>query len=85
MSKFTVSVFVRQKKFLNPLQLDESYTDWATADKAFCAYRALIDIEGSNILNVELIEHREETVHKAASKETHSNVVTLEKANGTHG
>lgn len=45
----------------------EWYDDWQTADKAFCAYNALVAIEESAILFAELIEHKQEVVHKRSA------------------
>lgn len=42
----------------------EWYDEWQQADKAFVAYNTLVCIEESAILFAELIEHRQEVVHK---------------------
>lgn len=87
MSKFTVAVTIRHKKF-TPIEISEDYDSWEIADTAFCAYRDLTKLEGSAVEHVVLIEHREEVRHKAASKETttKTNVVSLEEwSNGTNG
>lgn len=46
----------------------EEYTEWSVADKAWCAYRDLIGIEGSGIVAADFIEHRKTVVHKSASR-----------------
>jgi hypothetical protein len=83
MSRFTVrveiAVYPRGKEITS---VEESYSTWADADSAFCAYRDLARLETSKIHYVELIEHRDEVVHKTASKELMtSNVVPFGAAN----
>jgi hypothetical protein len=70
MSRFTVSVELRYKKF-TPIQIEEQYDNWADADKAWCAYRALVGLDSSCVVHTELIEHRNEIVHKHAAKPGH--------------
>lgn len=88
MSKFTVAVQICHRKF-TPIEITEEYADWQTADTAFCAYRELTKLKNSAVKTVELIEHREEIRHKAASKEatTEATVVDFEEwaKNGTNG
>lgn len=76
MAKFTVVVSLLHKKF-TPLEIQEEYTTWADADKAYVHYRGLTELNQSSIEHVDLIEHREEVIRGSASKVRNSNVVTL--------
>lgn len=79
MSRFTVRVEIAVYPRGNETtSVEESYLTWAQADAAFCAYRELAKLESSKIHYVELIEHRDEVIHKTASKEALlSNVVSI--------
>lgn len=79
MSKFTVRIEIAVYPRGNETTtVEESYSTWQEADKAFCAYRDLAKLPSSKIHYVELKEHREEVVHKTASKEdVPSNVISL--------
>lgn len=46
----------------------ETYTTWAIADSVYCLYRDLAKIQGSGILEVDLIEHRREQHHRHAER-----------------
>ncbi len=86
MSKFTVRIEIAVYPRGNETTtVEESYSIWADADKAFCAYRDIAKLDNSKIHYVELIEHREELVHKTASKEdAPSNVISLGVAHHAH-
>lgn len=45
----------------------EWYDEWQKADKAFCAYNELQLLDESAILYAELIEHKQEVVHKSTA------------------
>lgn len=46
----------------------EEYDNWAHADAAYCAYSALVPLKQSYILAVDLIEVKQEVLHKSVSK-----------------
>jgi hypothetical protein len=88
MSRFTVRVEMNAfPKGSATANREENYDAWSDADEAFCAYRKLALLPGSIIQHVELIEHREEVVHKSASKPDAStnNVVQLGSAHHANG
>jgi hypothetical protein len=74
-SQFTVYVemYAHQKGDIKT-SFEESHNSWKEADAAWCAYKALIGVPGSRILHAELIEHRQERVHRSASKTLKGNV-----------
>ena len=87
MSRFTVRVEIAVYPRGNETtSVQESYSTWAEADTAFCAYRDLAKLDASKIHYVELIEHRDEVVHKTASKDWQtSNVVPIGSAQNVVG
>jgi hypothetical protein len=68
------------------VQVEESYTDWQRADTAYLAWRSLSQLSESKVQFVELIEHREEVVHKTATKpDAPTNVVVLGSVANANG
>lgn len=77
----TFEVVIEQKLFNKGDQLvtrTEYYTDWAEADKAWCAYRELIGIKNSGIVSADLIEDRRRIHHKHVTKSKGSLGVFIE-------
>jgi hypothetical protein len=79
MSRFEVRVEIyAHPKGREITTITESYNTWEEADTAFCAWRTLTQTQPSKVRFVEFIEHREEVVHKTATKpDAPTNVVQI--------